>query len=154
MPFENISQDELPRVADYIISTMLKEECSVITLRGSLGAGKTTLARTLIGKLTGRQDVISPTFNLVQIYESKGHSIYTGQGGYGKGRRVWHYDLYRLRSEGELEELGLSEAFNDICIMEWPELAERYLPKRYISVSISFSKGEDLRNFDVDIRGC
>ena len=84
-----------------------------ILLEGELGAGKTHFARALIqAKLAGvglKEDVPSPTYTLVQIYDAG-------------SLRIWHVDLYRLQSAEELVELGLEEAFGEALILiEWPD---------------------------------
>ncbi len=81
-----------------------------ILLEGAIGSGKTHFARSLIqSALSVPEDVPSPTFTLVQVYETE-----IGE--------VWHSDLYRLTSVEEIEELGLVEAFEtSICLVEWPE---------------------------------
>ena len=81
-----------------------------ILLAGPVGAGKTHLARALIQSiLVVPEDVPSPTFTLVQVYE-------TTRG------PLWHADLYRLSDPDEVEELGLADAFETaICLVEWPD---------------------------------
>jgi tRNA threonylcarbamoyladenosine biosynthesis protein TsaE len=83
----------------------------VILLDGPVGAGKTAFARALIQNiLLEPEDVPSPTFTLVQTYE-------TTRG------PLWHCDLYRLASAYEIEELGVYEAFQAaICLIEWPDI--------------------------------
>ena len=88
----------------------------LILLRGDLGAGKTTLARAAIQAHLERhglmEDVPSPTFTLVQTYESP-------------ALLLTHVDLYRIEEEGELRELGLAEALDEGAVLvEWPERAE------------------------------
>ena len=87
-----------------------------ITLYGGLGAGKTTFSRFFLESLIGEgADVPSPTFNIIQTYDTP------------KGS-VWHADLYRLKTLEEVEETGLIEAmYNYICIIEWPQLIEPLL---------------------------
>ncbi|MBS0123760.1 tRNA (adenosine(37)-N6)-threonylcarbamoyltransferase complex ATPase subunit type 1 TsaE [Thetidibacter halocola] len=82
----------------------------VLLLSGGIGAGKTHFARCLIRALqTVPEDVPSPTFTLVQEYDTRAGS-------------VWHADLYRLGSADEIIELGLAEAFETaICLVEWPD---------------------------------
>lgn len=81
-----------------------------ILLAGSIGSGKTHFARNLIQSLMEfPEDVPSPTFTLVQVYDTE-HS------------EIWHSDLYRLTDISEIEELGLTEALESaICLIEWPD---------------------------------
>jgi len=80
-----------------------------VLLYGPLGMGKSTLARGLIRALTRPdEDVPSPTFTLVQFYESE--------------PPVAHFDLYRLTRPEEASEIGLDEALDEGCaVIEWPE---------------------------------
>lgn len=85
----------------------------VLLLEGAIGAGKTHLARALIQcrlAAAGRaEDVPSPTFTLVQVYDD-GTS------------EIWHADLYRLTHPDQVAELGLEEAFDTaLCLVEWPD---------------------------------
>lgn len=97
----------------------------IFALKGSLGVGKSFLARSFIKFLTSpTQNVASPTFNLVFDYESS------------KGK-IYHFDLYRIKSEFELENIGFFDALKDgICLIEWPEIAEKFLPERYYEIII------------------
>ncbi len=84
-----------------------------ILLQGGLGGGKTHFARALIQERLRRagrhEDVPSPTFTLVQVYEDD-------------EAEIWHCDLYRLGGPDEVAELGLEEAFETaVCLVEWPE---------------------------------
>ena len=84
----------------------------ILALKGDLGAGKTTLARSIVRALAGdaELDVPSPTFTLVQSYDAR--------------IPVHHFDLYRLGEPDELEELGLFEATEEgVALVEWPERA-------------------------------
>jgi tRNA threonylcarbamoyladenosine biosynthesis protein TsaE len=86
------------------------EPGETVLLYGPLGMGKSTLARGLIRAMLARpdEDVPSPTFTLVQFYESE--------------PPVAHFDLYRLTRPEEASEIGLDEALDDGCaIIEWPE---------------------------------
>lgn len=98
----------------------------VIALYGDLGAGKTTLARALIRRLAGPDtEAPSPTFTLVQTYRTPRLAI-------------WHFDLYRLESPGEARELGMDEAVDGLCLIEWPERLGQDLPSARLEVRLSF----------------
>lgn len=110
----------------------------VILLEGSIGAGKTHFARTVIQtRLAANgtvEDVPSPTFTLVQTYEDAICEI-------------WHSDLYRLTHPDELEELGLIEAFSDaICLVEWPDRLGELLPDN--ALHMLFETVEDPSDLD------
>ncbi|MCL6697617.1 tRNA (adenosine(37)-N6)-threonylcarbamoyltransferase complex ATPase subunit type 1 TsaE [Sphingomonas sp. NSE70-1] len=81
----------------------------VITLSGPLSAGKTTMVRGLLGALGHDGEVPSPSFAIVQPYESL-------------KLPVWHVDLYRIDDPSDLAELGLEDIREDgVLIIEWPE---------------------------------
>ena len=98
-----------------------------ICLTGPLGAGKSTLARALVRALTTPQEEVpSPTFTLVQVYE-------------GKDLTVAHFDLYRLTDPDEAYEIGLDEALEDGAVLiEWPERLEGRLPADRLDIVIGF----------------
>lgn len=99
-------------------------------LSGGLGAGKSLFARALIGArlaAVGRsEEVPSPSYTLVQTYELDGVEL-------------WHADLYRLGSAGEIAELGLDEAFDRaIAVVEWAERLGPLLPPRRLMLALDF----------------
>lgn len=98
----------------------------LITLSGPLGAGKTAFARGFILSLGVCEEVPSPSFTLVQSYETP------------DGREIAHFDLYRLESPDDVWELGWEEALiRAITLLEWPErLEDRLLPSDRLDIAI------------------
>ena len=99
---------------------------ATIHLAGDLGAGKTTLARGFLHACGVRGVVKSPTYTLVEVYETTTFSIV-------------HLDLYRLRDPEELEPLGLREFARPgyLWLIEWPEQGTGRLPLPDLSVALS-----------------
>lgn len=102
----------------------------VLALYGPLGAGKTTLARGFITARTEiAEDVVSPTFTLVQVYGAEEDD---------DGAPIWHFDLYRLKHADEVLELGWEEALSGgISLVEWPERLGTMLPAARLDVVLS-----------------
>lgn len=102
------SADDTARLARQLATRLAPGD--VLLLDGPIGAGKTHFARALIQSVLHHpEDVPSPTFTLVQVYDTR-------QGA------IWHADLYRLTHPAEVAELGLSDAMDSaICLIEWPD---------------------------------
>ena len=111
----------------------------VIALKGDLGVGKTTFARAFIhARGAVDEEVPSPTFTLVQIYETPDAAI-------------WHFDLYRLNAADEAWELGIEEAFaSGIALIEWPERLGPLLPRHRLEIALEFGDGPEARCAVVD----
>lgn len=105
-----------------------------VLLSGPVGAGKTHFARALIQSMQDMpEDVPSPTFTLVQTYQTA-------------GGEVWHADLYRLGDPGEIIELGLQEAFDSaICLVEWPDRLGPDAPPDALEMNIAYAALPDAR---------
>ena len=98
----------------------------LLSLAGDLGAGKTTLARGLIGALGYRGPVPSPTFTLVQQYETDPVP-------------VWHFDLYRIGHPDEVIELGFDEARADgLVLLEWAARIGTALPPTCLEIQLDY----------------
>ena len=97
----------------------------IVLLKGEIGAGKSHFARSLIQAAMDKvEDVPSPTFTLVQTYDTLVGSI-------------WHADLYRLSDQSEVFELGLIDAFgNDIVLIEWPDRLGYLEPQDALTIEL------------------
>ena len=102
----------------------------VITLKGAIGVGKTAFARALIQALGGKEEVPSPTFTLVQIYDLDRLT-------------VWHFDLFRLRYPIDVYELGIEDAMIEgLSLIEWPEKMKPYTIHQGIEITLLFKFSE------------
>jgi tRNA threonylcarbamoyladenosine biosynthesis protein TsaE len=103
-----LKKEEVDDFANKIASKV--EACKILCLKGDLGAGKTFFASKVIEHLAQDKtlNITSPTFNIVNIYKTK------------TGKSIYHFDLYRIKSFEELENIGFFESIeNGICIIEW-----------------------------------
>jgi|TARA_B110000014_G_C19912627_1_gene472264 tRNA threonylcarbamoyl adenosine modification protein YjeE len=133
------SLDHLKIISNKIADRISINDC--IFLIGEIGVGKTTFTRNIINYLQRREginltEVLSPTFNLLFEYEIK-------------NLKVMHYDLYRIKSSKELDQLGLfEENIKSIKIIEWPQLIKTNTKDR-IEIRLSYSKLENERELSL-----
>lgn len=129
----HLSSEQAVRAFARTLGARLQPGDSVL-LEGGIGAGKTFFARSLIQSLLIElEDVPSPTFTLVQVYDSTSGEI-------------WHCDLYRLTDPAQCIELGLEEAFeNAICLIEWPDRLGSLTPENALTLRFSEAAQEDAR---------
>ena len=126
---------------------MLGARCSpgdIVLLYGGLGAGKTVFTKGF-GKGLGIEETInSPTFTIVQVYETGRIPLY-------------HFDVYRTGGPDEMEETGYEDYFfgKGVCLIEWAGLIEDIIPPCSIRVNISkdLGKGFDYRIIDINTPG-
>ncbi|MGB1038100.1 MAG: tRNA (adenosine(37)-N6)-threonylcarbamoyltransferase complex ATPase subunit type 1 TsaE [Bacteroidia bacterium] len=111
----------------------ISEGRNIVLLRGNLGAGKTTLVKQFVQFTGGNADQVdSPTFSLINSYKYD-------------GREVHHFDLYRLNSAEEIEDIGFMEYIDSgsLCFIEWPEKIADFLPENLvIKIDIDVSLSE------------
>jgi len=117
------SLQEMTEFAKEIANSI--EDSKVIALYGNLGVGKSFFAKKFINFLQEiPSEVLSPTFNIVYSYKTTKSEIF-------------HFDLYRIKHEEELENIGFFEAINNkITLIEWPQIVEKYLPKNSLKITI------------------
>ena len=94
---------------------------------GTMGAGKTTLIKSICKNLDVNDVVNSPTYTLVNEYTTK------------NSRLIYHFDFYRINDEEEAMDIGTDEYFNsnNLCLVEWPEQIPSLLPEKYLNITIS-----------------
>ena len=113
----------------------------LIFLRGNLGTGKTTLTKGILQGLGSKDLVKSPTFNLVEIYEFD-HI------------EVNHFDLYRIESSNELDEIGIRSSLTNksvLSIIEWPEKFLDFLPNPHINIELNhYDSDPDVRIIEIN----
>ena len=121
------TESELGKVSKTIIDFI--KEYQIIAFRGDLGAGKTALIKNMCNLLGVIDNVSSPTFSIVNEYES------------GEELKVFHFDFYRLESEEEAFDLGIEDYFysGNLCLIEWPSKIESLLPEKRLEIHISIA---------------
>ena len=117
----------------------------VLALWGDLGVGKTVFARAFVrARGNPLEDVPSPTFTLVQVYDAAD----------GSSAQTYHFDLFRLESPDEAFELGIEEAFADaVSLVEWPDRLGRLLPAARLDVRLAEGPAPDARRVVLEGRG-
>ncbi len=129
------TEKETKQLAEKLANISQKKD--VFALYGTLGAGKSTFSRYFIQHLTSISDVPSPTFTLLQTYETPNFDIY-------------HYDMYRLKDPNEAYELGVEEAFYEgVCLIEWPEKITPILPRDIWKISITTQGATRFFSFEI-----
>ena len=124
MKFKIQILSELPSVARQILAAF--PDTKVFTLEGEMGAGKTTLVKVICEQLGVSGQTSSPTFSIINEYTSR------------EGKKIYHFDLHRLKNDNELLQLGAEEYFysGNYCFIEWPSLAAKILPSDHIPLKI------------------
>lgn len=120
---ETVTVDNLPQVAAELLQ---KANAKVWLLQGEMGAGKTTLVKS-IAKVLGATDVVaSPTFSIVHEYSLP------------EDKKIYHFDFYRLAQEEEAYQIGVEEYFDsgEYCFLEWAEKIPNLLPNDYFAIRI------------------
>ncbi len=104
----------------------LTKDYKVFTFSGELGAGKTTLIAKICQGLGVQEGVSSPTYSIIQEYELPGRSL------------IYHMDLYRIKNISEAVDVGIEDCLlsNELCFVEWPEIATSLFPAKTIHIKL------------------
>lgn len=118
--FHSKSEAETNAIAREFAKTLKTGD--IVALHGTLGVGKTAFTRGVIKALCGKTEVPSPTFTLLQMYDTPNFILY-------------HFDMYRLKTPTEAYEIGIEDAFSEgVSFIEWPDKLGALLPKKRIDV--------------------
>ena len=126
---KNYTLKQLPQIAQQIIDVSSKK---TLLFYGSMGVGKTTLIKEIVKQLGVNDVVSSPTFSLVNEYQTR------------NGETIYHFDFYRIHSEEEALDIGIEDYFynNDWCFIEWPEKVKNLLPLNAVEIHLSLNNDE------------
>jgi tRNA threonylcarbamoyladenosine biosynthesis protein TsaE len=118
------SLTEIHTVADQILN---QNPQKVILFNADMGTGKTTLIKALCRSLHVEDNISSPTFSLVNEYNTK------------DGNTVYHFDFYRLKSEEEALDFGVEDYLysGNFCFLEWSEKIPNLIPEEHTTIEIS-----------------
>jgi tRNA threonylcarbamoyladenosine biosynthesis protein TsaE len=131
------SIDELSAVVNPLLE-YVQDGYQLILLSGDMGSGKTTLVKSLCQTLLVQEPVTSPTFSLVNAYDSPSLGV------------IYHMDLYRLDKPEDLAHIGFEEYLDSghLCLIEWPDLASSFLHQPYVLVKIRVET-DNIRIFNI-----
>jgi tRNA threonylcarbamoyladenosine biosynthesis protein TsaE len=117
------SLEEIDKVAQLIMD---QNPNKVVLFKGNMGVGKTTLIKSLSQKLGVKGSTSSPTFSLVNEYQTNDNQI------------VYHFDCYRLKTEVEALDMGIDDYLysGNWCFIEWPEKIQSLIPEKYSTINI------------------
>jgi tRNA threonylcarbamoyladenosine biosynthesis protein TsaE len=119
---------ELPVAAATFVTFLAQNPTvSIVIFEGEMGAGKTTFIKAICKELGVTETVSSPTFSIVNEYETT------------SGKRLYHFDFYRIEQEQEALDIGTLEYFDsgNLCLIEWPTKIPNLLPEHYLLVTIT-----------------
>ena len=121
---KNYSLEDLPIIASKII---LLAKSKTLLFYGQMGVGKTTLIKEICKVLQVQDRISSPTFSLVNEYETSNKD------------KVFHFDFYRITDEEEVFDMGIEEYLynNDWCLIEWPKNIENLLPLEAVEIHLT-----------------
>tara|TARA_Y100000768_G_scaffold190240_1_gene142523 strand:+ start:6480 stop:6902 length:423 start_codon:yes stop_codon:yes gene_type:complete len=121
--FRSVSLDQFYPIYEYIF---IRNKHKIILFNGEIGVGKTTLIKFFLKMLEVKETVVSPTFSIINEYKSN------------DGRIINHFDLFRIKSQNEIQNLGITEYLesSNYCLIEWPNLLIDLIDEEYIIINI------------------
>jgi len=121
--FRSVSLDQFYPIYEYIF---IRNKHKIILFNGEIGVGKTTLIKFFLKMLKVKETVVSPTFSIINEYKSN------------DGRIINHFDLFRVKSQNEIQNLGITEYLesSNYCLIEWPNLLIDLIDEEYIIINI------------------
>lgn len=121
---KNYSLEDVSIIASEIIASSKNK---TLLFYGEMGVGKTTLIKEICKQLDVLDNISSPTFSLVNEYETS------------KKEKVYHFDFYRIEDEEEVLDIGIEEYFynNGWCLIEWPQNIKNLLPLDAVEIHLS-----------------
>lgn len=134
----NFNKTEISEISKKILEMVMKSKnngAKIVALSGDLGSGKTTMTQELARQLGIKENVVSPTFVIMKIYNINSNNIY-----YLNFKKLIHIDAYRLDSYLELLKIGWQEIIEDkdnLIVIEWPEKIIEIIPKNSIKIILS-----------------
>ena len=121
--FRSVSLDQFYPIYEYVF---IRHKHKIILFNGEIGVGKTTLIKFFLKMLEVKETVVSPTFSIINEYKSN------------DGRIINHFDLFRVKSQNEIQNLGITEYLesSNYCLIEWPNLLIDLIDEEYIIINI------------------
>ena len=137
--FETYSEEET-----FVLGKRIGEEAKpgeIYALLGDLGVGKTVFTKGVAAGLAIKEQVNSPTFTIVQVYDSGRLPFY-------------HFDVYRIGDSEEMDEIGYEDYFygEGLCLVEWANLIDELMPEQtgWITIEKDLQKGFDYRKITIE----
>jgi len=122
--YKSYSLENLSEIATAVITSVKNK---TLLFYGEMGVGKTTLIKEICKQLGVLDNISSPTFSLVNEYQTKNNES------------IFHFDFYRIEEEEEALDMGIDDYFynNNWCLIEWPENVENLLPLEAVEIHLS-----------------
>jgi len=128
--FEIVSLSEIKKAAKWISNNIGNNK--IVAFYGDMGAGKTTLIKSLCAEIGCVSVVTSPTFAIINEYKTKSDLL------------IYHFDFYRVKLLKEIVDLGFDDYIfsNNYCFIEWPEIVCDLLPQNFVKIFIKINENQ------------